>query len=136
MQFTATAFYRLLPEIKIVKPVKGDAAYRLQQCFSPGVISVRSEGDKKYAVVKDARYDTGSRNVFKYDDLKDSVVMSKIQDHFICKCFFIYFIIVNLVPTVSVTIESVGAMQPDIIFKEAVTLLKEKCLSLLNELNS
>ncbi|KAF7277870.1 RNA polymerase I and III subunit C [Rhynchophorus ferrugineus] len=114
----ATAFYRLLPEIKIVKPVEGEAAYRLQQCFSPGVIGVRSEGDKKLAVVKDARYDTSSRNIFRYDDLKDAVVMSKIQDHFIF------------------TIESVGAMQPDVIFKEAITLLKEKCLSLLNELNS
>lgn len=81
----ATAFYRLLPDIKIVKEVEGEAAERLQKCFSPGVIALRNQGNKKIAVVSNARYDTSSRNVFRYDDLKDTVVMSKIQDHFICK---------------------------------------------------
>jgi len=114
----ATAFYRLLPDIRIVKPVEGEAAYRLQKCFSPGVIDVRNQNDRKYAVVRDARYDTSSRNVYRHDDLKESVVMTKIQDHFIF------------------TIESVGALPPETIFKEAVTILKDKCLSLLNELNS
>ncbi|KAJ8943017.1 hypothetical protein NQ318_008335 [Aromia moschata] len=115
----ATAFYRLLPDIKIVREVEGDDAYRLQKCFSPGVIGVRQDKNgKKVAVVNNARYDTGSRNVYRYDDLKDAVVMSKIQDHFIF------------------TIESVGAMQPADIFKEAVKLLRDKCASLLEELNS
>lgn len=36
----------------------------------------------------------------------------------------------------AVTIESVGALAPDVIFREAVTILKEKCTSLLSELNS
>lgn len=86
----ATAFYRLLPDIRIVKPVEGEAAYRLQKCFSQGVVSIRTENDKKFAVINEshARYDTSSRNVFRYDDLKDSVIMSKVQDHFICKCLF------------------------------------------------
>ncbi|KAG5870985.1 hypothetical protein JTB14_013456 [Gonioctena quinquepunctata] len=115
----ATVFFRLLPDIKIVKEVEGEAAYRLQKCFSPGVISVRQESNgKKVAVVNDARYDTSSRNVFRYEDLKDAVVMSKIQDHFIF------------------TIESVGALQPDVIFKEAVAVLRNKCISLLDELDS
>lgn len=89
----ATVFYRLLPDIKIVKPVEGEAAFRLQKCFSQGVISVRKESGRQYAVVNDtqARYDTGSRNVFRYDDLKDSVVMTKIRDHFICKYQFCVF---------------------------------------------
>ncbi|CAH1169864.1 unnamed protein product [Phaedon cochleariae] len=114
----ATAFYRLLPDIKIIKEVEGEAAYRLQKCFSPGVITIRNEpSGKKIAVVNDARYDTSSRNVFRYDDLKNCVVMSKIQDHFIF------------------TIESVGALQPDVIFKEAVRILRDKCTSLLDELN-
>ncbi|ENN72737.1 DNA-directed RNA polymerases I and III subunit RPAC1 [Dendroctonus ponderosae] len=115
----ATAFYRLLPDIKIVKPVEGEAAFRLQKCFSQGVISVRKENDRQYAVVNEshARYDTGCRNVFRYDDLKDSVVMSKIQDHFIF------------------TIESVGALPPDAIFREALSVLKAKCSALLTELN-
>ncbi|KAJ8924042.1 hypothetical protein NQ315_006819 [Exocentrus adspersus] len=103
----ATAFYRLLPDIKIVREVEGEAAYRLQNCFSPGVIAVRQEKNgKKIAVVNSSRYDTCSRNIFHHEDLKDAVVMSKIQDHFIF------------------SIESVGAMQPEVIFKEAVKILR------------
>ncbi|XP_050294154.1 DNA-directed RNA polymerases I and III subunit RPAC1 [Anthonomus grandis grandis] len=116
----ATAFYRLLPDIRIVKPVEGEAALRLQKCFSQGVISIKKDGDRRYAVVNDnhARYDTSSRNVFRYDDLKDCVVMSKVRDHFIF------------------TIESVGALPPEAIFKEAVNILKDRCVSLLTELNN
>ncbi|XP_014785989.1 DNA-directed RNA polymerases I and III subunit RPAC1, partial [Octopus bimaculoides] len=33
----ATASYRLLPEITLLKPVYGEQAHRLQTCFSPGV---------------------------------------------------------------------------------------------------
>ena len=56
----ATASYRLLPEITINEPVCGEAAERLQSCFSAGVI--RLEGSKRKAVVDDARYDACSRN--------------------------------------------------------------------------
>lgn len=85
----ATAFYRLLPDIKLVKEIEGEAAYRLQKCFSPGVIGIRNEKDgRKVAVVNNARYDTGSRNVYRYDDLKDAVILSKVQDYFICKTIF------------------------------------------------
>ena len=38
----ATAFYRLLPEIRLLKPIRGEAAERLQSCFSPGVIGIVS----------------------------------------------------------------------------------------------
>ncbi|KAL1501098.1 hypothetical protein ABEB36_006486 [Hypothenemus hampei] len=116
----ATVFYRLLPDIRLVKPVEGEAALRLQKCFSPGVITVKKDGDKQYAVLNEnqARYDMSSRNVFRYEDLIDSVVMSKVHDHFIF------------------TIESVGALPPEAIFREAVTILKDKCSSLLTELSS
>lgn len=84
--FLATAFYRLLPEITLVREVEGEAAERLQKCFSPGVIELKKTDDKrKVAYVKNARYDTCSRNVFRHEDLKDAVIMSRVQDHFICK---------------------------------------------------
>lgn len=35
----------------------------------------------------------------------------------------------------AVTIESVGALTPDILFLEAIKVLKEKCKRLLNEIN-
>ncbi|KAM5126018.1 DNA-directed RNA polymerases I and III subunit RPAC1-like, partial [Mantella aurantiaca] len=36
----ATASYRLLPEISLLDHVEGEAAERLQSCFSPGVIAL------------------------------------------------------------------------------------------------
>ncbi|KAK5647617.1 hypothetical protein RI129_002509 [Pyrocoelia pectoralis] len=113
----ATAFYRLLPDIKLTREVEGEAAERLQKCFSPGVIGLRHLKDgRTVAVVNNSRYDSTSRNVYRYDDLKDAVIMTKIQDHFIF------------------SVESVGSMAPDVIFTEAVKMLKEKCMSLLDEL--
>ncbi|KOB73921.1 DNA-directed RNA polymerase, partial [Operophtera brumata] len=88
----ATASYRLLPEIKLTREVKGSEASLLQSCFSPGVVSIDAEGR---ASVRDARYDTCSRNVFRYDDIKDAVVLSRVRDHFIFN------------------VESVGAMTPN-----------------------
>ncbi|KAF5294046.1 hypothetical protein FQR65_LT20009 [Abscondita terminalis] len=104
-------------DIRLTREVEDEGAERLQSCFSPGVIGLRHiKNGKKVAVVNNSRYDTNSRNVFRHDDLKDAVVMTKIEDHFIFN------------------IESVGAMSPVVIFTEAVKILKDKCLSLFNEL--
>lgn len=89
--FAATVLYRILPDIRLTREVSGEQAQRLQQCFAPGVIELRSNGpspEQRVAYVKSARYDTCSRNVFRYDDLKDAVIMSRIKDHFICKYLF------------------------------------------------
>lgn len=83
---TATAHYRMHPDIKLLKEVKGEAAERLQKCFSPGVIELEDNGKgEKKAVVANSRYDSCSRIVFRHDDLKDCVEMARIRDHFICK---------------------------------------------------
>lgn len=111
----ATAFYRLLPEIKLTREVRGKDAFLLQKCFSPGVIGI-DENDKAY--VKDARYDTCSRNVYRYPELADSVEMSRIRDHYIF------------------SVESVGALKPDVIFTEAVKVLKKKCRKFLEEIEA
>lgn len=109
----ATAFYRLLPDIVLTKKVDGEDAKQLQLCFSPNVIGI---DDRGCAYVNSARYDTCSRNVFRHPELKDAVEMSRIRDHFIF------------------TIESVGALTPEVIFLEAVKNLKEKCQKLLKEI--
>ncbi|XP_013135605.1 PREDICTED: DNA-directed RNA polymerases I and III subunit RPAC1 [Papilio polytes] len=111
----ATASYRLLPEITLTREVLGGQAALLQSCFSPGVIGIDSEGR---AYVKDARYDTCSRNIYRHDDIKDAAILSRIRNHFIFN------------------VESVGAMAPNVIFVEAVKILRDKCKSLLDELNS
>lgn len=109
----ATAYYRLLPEIELTQEIYGDDAKLLQTCFSPNVIGIDENGK---AFVKDARYDSCSRNVYRYPHLKDAVQMDRVRDHFIF------------------TIESVGALKPDVIFLEAVKSLRKKCKSLLNEI--
>lgn len=113
----ATAFYRLLPEIRLLKPVIGEAAHRLQSCFSPDVIGIKSdsEGNPK-AFVKNARYDACSRNVFRHEDLKESVELTKVRDHFIFN------------------IESVGAIPPEELVPMAFDVLIAKCDFFINVL--
>ncbi|XP_021202579.1 DNA-directed RNA polymerases I and III subunit RPAC1 isoform X2 [Bombyx mori] len=110
----ATATYRLLPEVTLTREVCDSEATLLQSCFSPGVIGIDS---KNRAYVKDARYDACSRNVYRYDTIKDSAILSRVRDHFIFN------------------VESVGAIPPQIIFVEAVKILRDKCRSFLDELN-
>lgn len=50
------------------------------------------------------------------------------------RCFVVVVVICLFL--FAVTVESVGAMTPDVIFKEAVKILKDKCMSLLEELNA
>lgn len=110
----STASYRLLPEITLKRPVTGDDAKLLQSCFSPGVIELDENGQAK---VKDARYDTCSRNIYRYPHLADSVEIARIRNHFIFN------------------VESVGAYPPQDIFLEAVKILKKKCRLFINELD-
>lgn len=110
----ATAYYRLLPDIELTREVSGDDAKLLQTCFSPNVIKIDPLG---HAYVANARYDMCSRNVYRYPQLKDAVIMDRIRDHFIF------------------TIESVGALKPDVIFVEAVKSLKKKCRMYLDEID-
>lgn len=86
----ATASYRLLPVIQLTKSVKDEDAVLLQSCFSPGVIEVveqETKSGQKYreARVKNARYDACTRNVYRYNQLKNCVELSRIKNHFICK---------------------------------------------------
>jgi hypothetical protein len=71
----------LLPEVQLTREVRGAQAQLLQRCFSPGVVGIDASG---CAFVQGARYDTCSRNVFRHDEIKDAVVMSRVRDHFIC----------------------------------------------------
>jgi len=113
----ATAFYRLLPSITIIKPVLGEAALRLQKCFSPGVIDIKKTKNKPdEAIVANARIDSCSRNVYRYDDLKECVALEKVKDHYIF------------------TVESIGASKPEDLVSMAWDVLIEKCDYFIGEL--
>lgn len=152
LDISATASYRLLPEITLLRDVMDEQAERLQGCFSKGVIELDETEDgkgflllctclesfvacmefslssartatwwcvvlvepftagyskqelakeshhkpnhpdyaysgHKVARVANARADTCSRNVFRFDDLKDAVELGRVKDHFICELF-------------------------------------------------
>lgn len=113
----ATASYRLLPEIRLLRPFYDTQAEKLQKCFSPGVIDlVKTPDGKKVAKVANARLDTCSRNVFRHDDLKDGVLLQKVRDHFIF------------------SVESTGILPPDVLVSEAIKILMKKCQKFLHEL--
>lgn len=114
----ATASYRLLPEITLLRPIEGELAERLQRCFSPGVIAVDNVNGKKVARVENVRLDTGSREIFRHDDLKDLVKMGRVRDHFIF------------------SIESTGILAPDALLQEAIKVLMGKCRRFLDELDA
>ncbi|XP_032818725.2 DNA-directed RNA polymerases I and III subunit RPAC1 isoform X1 [Petromyzon marinus] len=114
----ATASYRLLPEIRLLVPVVGALALKLQSCFSEGVIGVEEVDGEKVAKVLNARLDTCSREVLRHEDLKDLVQLCRIRNHFIF------------------SVESTGALPPSVLVCEAIKVLMEKCRKYLNELDS
>ncbi|XP_060854512.1 DNA-directed RNA polymerases I and III subunit RPAC1 [Rhopalosiphum padi] len=107
-QSVCTAWYRMMPDIKLLDEIKGNDALLLQSCFPKGVIGLKSVKGVLNAFVEDPRIDNSSRNVFRYKQFDNKILLSKIQDHFIF------------------TIESVGAMDPSVIFLEALNILIRK----------
>ncbi|KAK2757074.1 DNA-directed RNA polymerase core subunit rpc40 [Arachnomyces sp. PD_36] len=123
----ATATYRLLPDIKITRPILGDDAVKFARCFPPGVIKVDKvsaeeasragsgyeghEGEKK-AVVLDPMKDTVSRECLRHEEFEGKVQLGRVRDHFIFN------------------VESTGQFESDVLFLESVKLLKAKCSAL------
>ena len=62
------------------------------------------------------RIDSCSRNVYRYDDLKESVSLDKVKDHFIF------------------TVESVGSNTPQDLVSMAWDVIIEKCDHFIGEL--
>lgn len=81
----ATASYRLLPEINILKPITGADAIKFQKCFPPGVIDIVEEDGEKLAKVVNARKDTVSREVLRHKEFEGKVRLTRVREHFICK---------------------------------------------------
>ncbi|KAL7750636.1 DNA-directed RNA polymerase core subunit rpc40 [Sorochytrium milnesiophthora] len=106
----ATATYRLLPEIRLLKPITGDQAYKLQSCFSKGVIAVEDVNGVPTASVASARNDTVSREVLRHKEFENDVILTRVRDHFIFE------------------VESVGSVVPAVLIVQSMQILKRKCL--------
>ncbi|KAJ3315888.1 DNA-directed RNA polymerase core subunit rpc40 [Boothiomyces sp. JEL0838] len=109
----ATASYRLLPDIQILKPITGDDAIKFQKCFPKGTIEI----EKGQAYVANPRKDTASRECLRHKEFEDKVRLTRVRDHFIF------------------SIESTGALTPDALFESAAQVLIDKCKNLKQALN-
>ncbi|KAG5858891.1 RNA polymerase I and III subunit AC40 [Encephalitozoon hellem] len=107
------ATYRLMPLIEI-GDVFDEDAYKLQKCFSEGVIDVRPSDGRMKAYVNNPRLDTMSREALRHDEFKDKVFIGRRSDYFLF------------------TINSVF-LDPLYLLKKAVLILIEKSRALKNE---
>lgn len=123
----ATASYRLMPTIQILKPIIGADAEKFSKCFPAGVIGLEKVSAKEAkqrgsgyeghsgelkAVVQDAMKDTVSRECLRHPEFEGKVKLGRRRDHFIF------------------SIESTGQWDSDELFLESVKHLKMKCKKL------
>jgi DNA-directed RNA polymerase I and III subunit RPAC1 len=123
----ATASYRLMPTIKITRPILGPDAEKFARCFPEGVIGLDTVSAKEAAqkgsgyenhagelkaVVRDPMKDTVSRECLRHPEFEGKVSLGRRRDHFIF------------------SIESTGQWDSDELFLESVKHLKLKCQKL------
>ncbi|TFK28222.1 hypothetical protein FA15DRAFT_634064 [Coprinopsis marcescibilis] len=104
----ATASYRLLPHIKITKPIPAEHAERFAKCFSPGVIKIDPKTKAVSVDEQNVRKDSVSREVLRHPEFRDSVELSRVRD------FFLF------------NIESEGPYAPERLFPESIKVMREK----------
>jgi DNA-directed RNA polymerase I and III subunit RPAC1 len=119
----ATAWYRLCPEVVLLKEVKGERADELLSKFPKECCPfyIEGEGSGRKVVVKDERPKVSClervRALSAEPKWEDKVQLRKIKNHFIF------------------TVESTGAIPPEELLGTALELLSEKGQKLLGKLN-
>ncbi|CAB4419141.1 unnamed protein product [Rhizophagus irregularis] len=118
---SATASYRLMPDIILKEEITGDLADKFASCFAPGVVEVENktvDGEsKKVAKVVNPRLDTVSREVLRHKEFEDKVQLTRIRDHFIFR------------------VESTGILESEKIVFDSLQILSSKCTMLLKALD-
>ncbi|KAN0065510.1 DNA-directed RNA polymerase core subunit rpc40 [Thecaphora frezii] len=104
----ATATYRLLPHIQLLKPIPSHLAAKFASCFPEGVVGVRGPKGQEEAFVQDARKDTMSREVLRYPEFEGYVKLGRVRDHFLFD------------------LESSGVIAPEKLLPVAIRTLREK----------
>ncbi|KAF8503877.1 DNA-directed RNA polymerase [Gautieria morchelliformis] len=105
----ATVSYRLHPHITIKGPIPPALVPKFSSCFSPGVISTRTnDKGEDEPFVACARNDGMSREVLRHEEFRDKVDLSRIRDWFIFK------------------VESEGPYAPERLLVEAISVMRDK----------
>ncbi|XP_061353173.1 uncharacterized protein LOC133297953 isoform X2 [Gastrolobium bilobum] len=115
----ATAWYRMLPEVVLLKDVEDELAEELKNKCPVGVFDIEDIGKgKRRATVARPRACTLCRECIRGGkEWEDRVSLRRVKDHFIF------------------TIESTGALPPEVLFTEAVKILEDKCERVIAELS-
>ncbi|XP_020247739.1 DNA-directed RNA polymerases I and III subunit RPAC1 [Asparagus officinalis] len=113
----STAWYRMLPEVVLLKEVRNEDAEGLAAKCPTKVFDIEDMGKgEKRAVVVNPRACTLCRECIRGGG-EDLVELRRVKDHFIF------------------TIESAGALPPEVLFTEAVKILEGKCERVISELS-
>lgn len=103
-----TAYYRLLPDIRLKQPIIGQDAEELKRVCPVGVFDIEDIGKK--AIVKDSEACTTCRECIRHEKFEDVVDIGKLKDRF------------------EFHVESVGIYKPEELVIEALRKLKEKAV--------
>ncbi|KAK9057181.1 hypothetical protein SSX86_024548 [Deinandra increscens subsp. villosa] len=114
----ATAWYRTLPEIVLLQDIEDDEALKLVKKCPVNVFDIEDMGaGVKRATVARPRACTLCRECIREPGWEEKVALRRVKDHFIF------------------TIESTGALPPEVLFTEAVKILEDKCERVITELS-
>ncbi|XP_057731937.1 uncharacterized protein LOC130947294 [Arachis stenosperma] len=115
----STAWYRMLPEVVLLENIEDDLAVKLQEKCPVGLFDIEDIGKgKKRATVARPRDCILCRECIREGkEWEDRISLRRVKDHFIF------------------TIESTGALPPEVLFTEAVKILEDKCERVITELS-
>lgn len=114
----STAWYRMLPEIVLMGEIENEMAEKLVKKCPVNVFDIEDLGaGRKKAVVSNPRSCTLCRECIRDAGWEERISLRRVKNHFIF------------------TIESSGALPPEVLFTEAVKILEEKCEALIHELS-
>ncbi|KAL2332850.1 hypothetical protein Fmac_014063 [Flemingia macrophylla] len=115
----ATAWYRMLPEVVLLEDVEGEMADELKKKCPVNVFDIEDIGKgRRRATVARPRDCTLCRECIRAGkEWEDRVSLRRVKNHFIF------------------TVESTGALPPEVLFTEAVKILEDKCERVITELS-
>ncbi|KAK7305273.1 hypothetical protein VNO77_43175 [Canavalia gladiata] len=115
----ATAWYRMLPEVVLLEDVEDELAEELKNKCPANVFDIEDIGKgRTRAKASKPRNCTLCRECIRGGkEWEDRVSLRRVKDHFIF------------------TIESTGALPPEVLFTEAVKILEDKCERVITELS-
>ncbi|KAH9550266.1 hypothetical protein CY35_10G063300 [Sphagnum magellanicum] len=113
----ATAKYRMLPEVVLLEDIEGDLADELVRTCPVNVFDIEDMGPgERRATVARPRDCTLCRECVRGDGWDKRVQLCRVKEQFIF------------------SIESTGALPPEVLFTESIKILTEKCQRILTEL--